>query len=278
MKIRRGIGLSFALAALVIDAAFAQGGIRLAPQDFLQPGLRSGPVRFCINTASILADFDRAVADLIAETMLVESTLHDIVDPYLRPSPYDYRIIRSSPDFYVDVINDCDAVMGYPLPDGTVPNWLTVSRPYYTSSVVLVATDESFRRLGDIPHDRPIGGRIRDDTLFRAYLTTLPQGRSWRLVPYLHNNLLLEAVIEGSVAAAVVWEPASAFYLALEGQSAPPMHVVEVPVDLKTVELAVAFRAGDAFLRSAIDAAIDELAADGLLRQLAAEFALPAPP
>jgi len=257
--------------------AFAQGvpPLPAVPPELLQFYRSGGEVRFCINAASSLAEFDRALAQTLADSLLIPAEFDEIVDVE-PPFPFDYRFTVDEADLFVKVNNDCDAVMGYRLPrSGLIPDWLIVSRPYLESDMVLGVVDPNVERFADLPEGARIGSRIgtAGDTQFRSYLQALPREPVDR-VPYVANDILLEDLASGALDGVLIWEPA--LYLAGGGDPATlGIHTATLPFDIEAITFSVALKSDGQFLRSLIDEAIALVLESGVLAELLAEFGLP---
>ncbi|MCW5697504.1 MAG: hypothetical protein KIS96_12330 [Bauldia sp.] len=259
-------------AAMAAPPTFAQVGADV-PSEFLDFSRRSGDrIRFCINMASVTAPFDRAVAQAIADSVLLEPDIYEVtdLDP---PRPLDYRFTLEEIELYIVVNNECDALMGYPLPQvGAVPDWLTVTRPYHLTGVAFVVGSRG-RTLRDLPPGAAIGSRVgaTETMLLRGFLDSA--GSTWRWRAFSANDRLVEDAVDGVVAAAFVWEPA--LMLATGGDpAASGLALAEPPFPIPPVAFAVALPSNRMFLRSLIDPVIDALRADGTIDALAVEHGL----
>ncbi len=251
--------------------------VPVPPQDFLDFTRRSGDrIHFCINAASALAEFDRAVAQWLADSLLVPAEFHDIVDAD-QPAPYDYIFTLEDVDLYVEVSNHCDAVMGFQLPQvGTVPEWLTVTAAYYSPHVVLAVTDPGFRTLADLPRGSTIGSQIATpaDTRLRAFLAVQGAAAPWRRQLAGDNGALLDGLRAGTFAGIVIWEPA--LFLATGGDpKAAGLGEAALPFEIPDLQFGVALPSNQRALRTLLDQAIQAFAAEGGLSELLARFNLP---
>lgn len=236
-----------------------------------------GILRICLNGASAIADFDREIAIAIADALLLDYTVEALVDAYLDPYPLDYHFIIEGIDLFVAVSNRCDVLMGYPLPlVASVPDWLTISVPYYRTRNVLAVTDADYERLEDIPVGKPIGVGMGSagDMRFRAYNAALPASESWsrRVTP--DNGQLVEHLLDGQYEGAIIWEPA--LYLGTGGDPAGAgIRFAGTPFTIETIDFSIAMPTNAAYLRGLMDGAIASLRADGTIEAIAAQFKLP---
>lgn len=225
-----------------------------------------GRVHFCINQASSLAGFDRAVAQTLSDYLMVESAFIDIVDVDAA-MPLDHRFTVSDADLFLTVNNDCDVLMGYELPMfGAIAEWLTVSRPYYSPRVVLA-------HLSQAPEGSEIGSVL--GTAANALLRTALKAdasKSRRLYP--DHQRLIEALLAGEVGAIAVWEPA----LFLHFGGPPDEHGVVIdhlPVSAAGLQFSAAMPTRATYLRVALDEAIANAIADGAIDRVADDMHLP---
>jgi polar amino acid transport system substrate-binding protein len=155
---------------------------------------------------------------------------------------------------------------------------MTVTRPYLVTRTVIAAAATNFRKLADIPLNRPLGTRILGgaDNQVIMYLQALPEKTRWPRLAYYNNKVLIDRLLDGTVAAAFVWEPA--LYRATGGKPEDAgLHVIPPPFELYETEFGIAVRSRDAFLSAALGQAIDALRADGTVDRLLAENKLAAP-
>jgi ABC-type amino acid transport substrate-binding protein len=155
---------------------------------------------------------------------------------------------------------------------------MTLTRPYLVTRTVVATTTPAYRKLADIPTDRPIGTRILGgvDNQVSLYLQSLPEASRWRRHAYYNNKVLIDRLLDGTVAAAFVWEPA--LYRATNGKpEAAGLQVIPSPFPLYETELGIAVRSHDMFLSTALGQAIDALQTDGTIERLLAEHGLAAP-
>lgn len=251
-----------------IDPSFIEQTRRLA----------GDKVSLCINRDSVLAPFDRAVGEAVVGALLLKAEFVEIGTAY-EAAPYDYRLALEQTDLFVAMTNSCDALMGYRLSAGALPEWMTVSAPYFYSRSVIATLEPTIDGLDALPAQAPPpGSRMGGpgDSALRSYLKSSGLKQKTRL-GYLDNEVLLQKLADGTISAALVWEPA----LALAGDAllgGREVFTFEAPFDTGTVEFGAAFATQSAFLRTAFDQAIAALDADGTLDTLAERFGLPTSP
>lgn len=264
------IGIAFAVPA----QALAQPA-PVVPDEFLRFERRIGnDIHFCLNMDSSLAGFDRAVAHALADVLLTGAVIYEIKAPFTSPYPYDYRILADEGEVFIAVHNECDGLLGFHLPQtGTIPEWLTVTRPYYSSRYVLAVASETYDRLSDIPVGAAIGSQIGSagDAQFRAYNNALPASNRWRLRALPDNGLLVDWLLDGAVEGIIVWEPA----LVMATDPDAGVRIVETPFAIAKLDFSIALQSDSLYLRSLLDSAIAALLEDGVIDELMAEFDLP---
>jgi polar amino acid transport system substrate-binding protein len=170
-------------------------------------------------------------------------------------------------------LQDCSIYFGFKLLPGVYPDWLTVSRPYYEVGYVLVVQNPDWQSLGDIPKGEAIGPTIGTAADFRLiqYINSLPTEQRWRRFPEASDETALNAVVSGTVSAALVWGPswnalakANPEFAALRTISLDPLPASSIPVG--SVLLST-----ETFLRSRVDQAIQSLIVDGTITAILAD-------
>lgn len=259
-RIRAACGLALFLAAG--GSALAQP-LNIQSEFLLDRRERpEGTITFCLNPHSIQVDFDRAVGETLAEILLLEARFVDIV-PELVIS-FDHLITLDPQELYIHLHNECDALLGYAMPPTELPDWLTITRPYYETRFVFLTDDPELANLGDVPPGEAIGSRIGspgDGALLRY---TLAQGENerWQRLPYNGYERLLERTFDGTLAGSVIWEPAIG--AAVERGMIDPGAARIVPADPvpeATLGFALVLLAENSFLRMLLDDAIAAFAA-----------------
>jgi polar amino acid transport system substrate-binding protein len=235
-------------------------------------------ITICIYPKDLTAEFDRAVATAVAETLLLEPVFYEI------DVPVEVEIMDRLPidldDLFILMTNTCDAIVGRTLLPQTWPDWLIFSRPYYYSPFVLLVTDPKYQSLADIPASAAVGTRLgtRADTNVIVYRQALSPADRWTRVPYIFDEDLLLWLIEGTVAAAFIWEPALLELsqgrperLGLRRISPDPMQAPEFAV-------AIAFGQRSIYTRTLFDEAIVALIESGQMAELLEQTNTPGRP
>ena len=249
-----------AQAQAVVDRGFYDGRI---------PALEHA-IRFCIVTNSPLRDFDRAIADAIGSALLVRSETFDL----------DLGIVQNSRErelvLFINLTDNCDAVMGTNLAWNPLPDWLTVSRPYYSAPYVLAVRKETYQRLGEIPVGRAVGSSLDSvvDQQFVTYLGVLPPERRWFRLPYDYIPIMLADIRAGIVERGLLPSPLAG------AESDPDLDGLDLvstaPLRVEPMQLGALLLSRDTFIRTALDEAIGTLQADGTIDRIVAEEGLPA--
>jgi polar amino acid transport system substrate-binding protein len=232
--------------------------------------LNKNTLRFCLATASPLRDLDQALGKAIAQIQLAHVEFYDV----------DLTIPQEEEDFdrllFVSLTDHCDAMMGTDLAWSPLPEWLTVSRPYYSAPYVLAVRPNTYSSLGGVPPGGRIGSPLfsTGDQQLVTTLATMSAGRRWNRVPYADVPSMLADVrsgkIEGGLFAAPLAGPAKS------GQLDGLMVVSSAPVRVEPMRLGALFLSKNMFTREAVDQAIDALQQDGTIDRVIAAQGLPA--
>ncbi len=251
----------------------------LPPRDvYVERGrTRGDKIALCVNPAAMMAPFESALAREIASRLLLVPTVIE-VKTWHPTEPLDYRVPLGYDELYIEFAERCDGFMGFTLAPG-YPSWMIISRPYISTRTVLATIAPTYRKLADIPADRPIGTRMLGivDNQLIIYLQSLPEKSRWRRFPYFNNKLLIDRLLDHSVDAAFVWEPA--LYRATNGApESAGIRLISAPFDLAPTEIGIALRSNDAYLMATLGQAIDSLRSDGTVDALLAAHGLAAKP
>lgn len=242
------------------------------PSEFLDPRRRmqGDNIVFCIDSSSVTAGFDRAAAAEIASALLLEATFFEV-------DYSDVGIEGAEGFFYllfIDLTNNCDAFMGLNLAVSGYPDWLTVSRPYAKVPYVLAVMNESYDSLTDIPRDNAIGSQLAStgDVQFITYLQTLSADNRWRRLPYADSELMIQRLLDGTLAGALIWAPVLSRIADGGNPAASGIHIISAePLKNLDVDLGIVLLSQNAFLRTQLDEAIVALTEDGVIERLLEE-------
>ena len=274
--IAAGVAVATLAALAIVNVGFAFAQFEdMPPRDvYRERGrTRGNQIALCVNSAAMMASFDKALGEQISSRLLLTPNLIEI-KTWHPTEPLDYRIPLSFEEIYNEFAERCDGFMGFTLAQG-YPSWLMITRPYLSTRVVLAATSPEFRKLADIPVNRPIGTRMLGgvDNQLIVYLQSLPEKSRWQRQAYFNNKMLLDRLLDRTVAAAFVWEPA--LYRATDGDpESKGIHVISPPFELSQTELGIGLRSNDAYLATTLGQAIDSLRMDGTIDRLLAEHNL----
>jgi polar amino acid transport system substrate-binding protein len=257
-------------------AQIRQIGPQFIPPEFLQDRgrrLEGDRIRFCLNEASTLKEFERAIGEAMARALFLEPEFVEVAAT--RPAlPYDYRFPVDQQELFVLLTNQCAAFLGFILSTRDHPAFLIFSRPYLDTEFVVASLDD-VDALEDVPRDRPVGARMLSaaDLRFVAYNETLAPARRFSRVPYPSNEFVVDRLLDGTLAAALMWEPGLEKALAdREIGVGDVQRLQPAALNLPTLSFGVALRQRDAFLRSSLDEAIVFLVEEGIVDELIATF------
>ena len=154
-------------------------------------------MRICVDSASPTVARDRAMADRVAK----QAGLTLTVTPF-NGSGEDGI---SAKEFRALLTSSCDLIMGYPV-DTTgpaLPPGLLATKPYAQTGFVLVtAPGETARSLSDLPNGTEVA--VTYETAPNLYFPD-----HGNVLPDVHtsNAETMQAVAEGKVKAAMIWQP-----------------------------------------------------------------------
>ncbi|MGB3024417.1 substrate-binding periplasmic protein [Paradevosia shaoguanensis] len=267
--------LTAALAATLLMAAPTQAqnveGFRPLFEDRLHQ--QGDGFSLCVNTLSMTADFERALAQAIGDILLTDVKIIDI-EPAAPPRPLDTALPYTAEQIYILMAEQCDGFFGFTVAAG-YPDWLTISYPYLVGNQILVTRDQAYNKLEDVPRDRPIGSRFGTDgdASLITYLQSLPESARWKRFGYGENKLLLDRLNDGTVAAAVIWEPTLQFATSGDPKAAGYKQL-EAPFKITSTQVGIGIRTIDSYLKEELGDAIKALIADGTMDTLLKEHHL----
>jgi polar amino acid transport system substrate-binding protein len=271
---RRGRAIQ-AAAAILACCAFV--GSATAQPPYVPDDWRFGKrqeantLHYCLDARDPDFPVARKIGASIAGALLLQPKEH-VVGENLAGEDLDnlYRVF----------LETCDIHLGFKLIPDAYPQWLTVTRPYYRASYVLVGTNADWKSLADMPRSQAIGatiGTVADLRLIQ-YLQALPAKDRWDRFPLSSDEAALRAVLRGSTGAALVWAP-SLWALQSADQDFGKMRVIApTPLPVSAADIGAAVLANETFLRNAVDQAIASLIADGTLGRILSESKFPAVP
>lgn len=262
------------LTVLMVSLICAvQAQVPMLPAEYLERArqIQGDTVRFCVLQDSVLTEVNEAVARLLADTLLLDARIYPVELP-LHVQPLGYRLPLSAEQIFFLLNNECDAFMGYLLGSGTLADWQITTAPYLSTGFVLVTRGLTPASLRELPVGSRLGTQLGSapNSRLSQYLRNEVGEGSWRRVPYPDNQVLLERLVDGTVDAALVWEPA------LEAFGASDLQVTRdlQPLPLMSADFAIAMLSSNTFLQSSLDAAIRAVSEDGSIDRLLAEVSL----
>lgn len=278
---RISLGLAFALLAVTPAAAQMQApGIQ--PELLTQRRDRpEGAIQFCVNAGAETAPLDRAVGQALGDILLADISFVDIETDFA--VNLDYIIPIDEQQLYIQLYSRCDAVLGYAYAPASLPPWLTISRPYASTGFVAVVLDDAahagIEAIGDLPRGVRIGGRLGSagDTALLRYLGA-QNDPAWRRLSYTDHRMAVERLADGTLDAAILWEPAYRTVVA-QGLVDADLRVIDfAPVPEGDVAFGAIMMLDDTFLRGMLDDAITALHESGTFDALVEETGIPAGP
>jgi polar amino acid transport system substrate-binding protein len=261
-------------AAAVLLAAFSASGASAQITDRVDSSLleswrlsTGNLIRFCQYESSPTFEFDQAVGQAIADSLLVSAEFTPLGDAYGIGGEYAIE------DLFVSLTNDCDIMLGMGLAAGLYPVEFTTTRAYVGLPYVLAVADPEFEALTDIPGDRRIGALVGSygfSALMR-YRATLPADQRWQPLPYGDTDLMMTRMFDETIAGMVVYGPSLVEYLnenSIEGEIF--VHPLEAQI-AANVNIGGIMLARNSYLRTLVDEAIGFMAEDGTIEALLAE-------
>jgi polar amino acid transport system substrate-binding protein len=240
-------------------------------QDEWKYGTRQDGVslHYCVDERDPDLPVARKIGAAIAGALLLEGKEHTVGEDWAGEDiDQIYRVL----------IETCDVFLGFKLIADAYPDWLTITRGYYRSSYALVAANADWKSLADVPHTQTLGGTIGTtaDIRLMQYLTALKASERWPHYPIASDEAALHGVIDGKLAAALVWAP-SFWALQKTDPAFARLHIIAPrPLPPSTMEVGAVLLARETFLRANIDQAIAALSADGTIATILKGFDFPA--
>ena len=230
--------------------------------------LNQSELRYCIDPRDPSSEVDGAIADAIANILLLEPKR------YVVPSEYT---IEDFTKVYAILLQNCDVYMGFKLiPDG-YPDWVTLTRPYDQVGYEFVTNKPDLKALADLPPGRPVAGTIGTTATIRlsTYVASISVEKRWPVFPYTEDVNALNSVATGEADVAVVWGPS--FWNTQQHDPAyAAFHVIDsTPLPATTLGVGAILLKQNAFLRSAIDQAITALSSDGTIKGILDKYKYP---
>jgi polar amino acid transport system substrate-binding protein len=228
-------------------------------------------LHYCVDARDPDFPVARKIGEAIAAALLLQPKEH-VMGENLVGEDLDnlYRVF----------LETCDLYLGFKLIPDAYPEWVTVTRPYYRVSYVIVVSDPGWKSLADMPRSQPIGATIGTTADIRLiqYLQSLPPRDRWDRFPMSSDETALRAVLRGTTSAALVWAPALWALQASDEAFAKLRAIAPAPLPVSTADVGAAMLSTEKFLRSNVDRAISALSADGTISAILSSSKFPARP
>jgi polar amino acid transport system substrate-binding protein len=273
---RRRCGRAFLAAAAVLACCAFVGSAAAQPPyvpDDWKFGKRqeANTLHYCLDARDPDFPVARKIGASIAGALLLQPKEHVVGE----------NIVGEDLDnLYRVFLETCDIYLGFKLIPDAYPQWLTVTRPYYRASYVLVVANADWKSLADMPRSEAIGatiGTIADLRLIQ-YLQALPAKDRWSRFPLSSDEAALRAVLRGVAGAALVWAPSLWALQAADQDIGKMRAIAPAPLPVSTADIGAAVLANETFLRNGVDQAIASLIADGTLGGILSDSKFPAVP
>jgi len=277
MAVPRAAGRRLILCVLAIlvgnSLALSQSGLRPELPDEEKFGRPADEfaLSYCVDPRDPGWEMDNAIGQAIADRLLLEARPHIVADTSQR---------AEIDDLYRHLLADCRIYFGFKLIPGAYPDWLTVTRPYYETGYVFVGPASAPSRLADIPAHEPIGSTLGSSGDFRLvqYNNSLPADRRWKRFPFGSDASAMEAVVDGTVTAALVWAPAFAQSRKSDSAIGALKVIASEPLNIPAMQVGAVLLSEDTFLRSNVDKAIEAIVADGTVEKILKDQGMPGTP
>ncbi len=186
--------------------------------------------------------------------------------------------IEEIDNLYRILLDTCDVYLGLKLVPQAIPPWMTLTRPYYHASYVLLATEPAWSSLADMPGGRAIGSVLGTSADLRLIQMLQGVGASaaWPRYPMSNDEAVLAALESGQIGAGLVWAPAFWSLAKAHPDWSRFRRIAPKPLTFSDVGIAAGLLSRQTFLRAAIDEAITSLTADGTIWSILQRAAFPA--
>jgi polar amino acid transport system substrate-binding protein len=181
---------------------------------------------------------------------------------------------------YQVLLETCDVFLGFKLIPDAYPDWLTITRGYYRSSYIFVTATPKWQSLADVPRTQVIGGTIGTSADIRLiqYLEALKPAERWTHYPVASDEAALHDVVDGKLAAALVWAP-SFWALQKDDPTFAKLRTIGLrPLPDASADVGAVMLTRETYLRTNLDSAIAALTADGSIERILKSLDFPATP
>lgn len=263
--------LFIAAACLAISTTAALAQTHGVPSELLSNTRRQDgdKLQICMDVTGRVSDFDRAVAEHIADALFLTPEFHPGFGGF--PTSGDGFL----DELQIAMTNECDVMMGMTVQENSpFPEWAALSRPYASMPYVMAVKDAEYQSLADIPVTGKLGTALSSmgERVFITWNEQQPRDRKYVRFPYADMALMARRVADGSIAGMVIWQPVLA-QLRQTNADAQALQVIPMtPVPDTVTRVGILLKSRDTYLRTQIDSAIDALVADGTIAGLMQDF------
>lgn len=271
--------LTCVLLLTMATPSFAQGSeAPRVPPEFLERvrRLEGDTLTVCVNSESLLAEFEKDVVVAIADALLLDIELIE-VRGVRAPPVLDYSFAMNESELFLLLNNTCQAMTGFLMSSSNFASWLTITRPYVEFGFVFATTQPGVESLAEVAPGSRVGTKMAStaDLAFIDQVNSLPQQQQWKRVPYPNNRYLIDRLLEGELDVILIWEPGLTVGVGSVPGAADMRVIAPNPVRLPTQRFGIVMLERDSFLRSAIDTAIGSVVDDGTIARLLTEHGIP---
>ncbi|MFK4825940.1 substrate-binding periplasmic protein [Paenochrobactrum sp. BZR 588] len=224
---------------------------------------------FCNDANSRLRDFDRDVAQAIADALFLKADFKEGFGGF--PLSGDGFL----QELQIAMTNDCDVMMGLSVQEESAfPDWAAMTRPYVSLPYVMAVNNKEWKSLSDIPFDRMLGTAMQSmgEMVYITWAQQQPEAKRWVRLPYADMDLMVKRLNDERLAGILLWQPTYA-QLKKNNPEAKELHPVDLkPLPITHTKVGALVDARDSFLRTEIDQAIDALAADGTIAKIMEKY------
>ena len=257
--------LSFAAATTSLAQSYG------VPSELLDNTRRmdGDKLQVCVDQTGKTKEFDRAVAQAIADALFLTAEFHEGFGGY--PTSGDGFM----DELQIAMTNTCDIMVGMTVQESSpYPDWAVLSLPYVSLPYVLAVLDD-YAALQDIPLDRKLGTALSSmgERVFITWNQQQPEDQRYIRLPYADMELMAKRVADGSIAGMVIWQPVLAELSQAGNPDVATLHAIPMnPVPDTRTRVGILMKQRDTYLRTQVDEAIDALVADGTIDALMQEF------
>jgi polar amino acid transport system substrate-binding protein len=228
-------------------------------------------LHYCVDERDPDLPVAAKIGEAIAGALLLEPKQHAVGEDWSGEDiDQVYRVL----------LETCDVFLGFKLIADAYPDWLTITRGYYRASYIFVTADADWKSLADVPLSRVIGGTIGTSADIRLiqYLEALKPDKRWTHYPVASDEAALRDVVDGKLAAALVWAPSFWDLQKANPAFAKLRIIAPKPLPASSLDVGAVMLARETFLRANLDQAIVALTADGTIESILKGFGFPAAP